>query len=117
MRWKKELVKEWTTRAGLAARVYRITDHRGPKRYWRSWYTGYVRVPREHDLFEVGYIEALLSLRAGEGGQRDLSWSGRFTDDNGWWFGFDTATYEEDPGLDHVVGECEALAEDLARLA
>lgn len=58
-----ELVRDWVTKAGLPARVYRLSDKGGPKKYWREWLCGYVRVPPGHPLHGVDYNEPTLAIQ------------------------------------------------------
>ena len=102
--------KEWTTEAGLEARVLFVDD---------SHNCGYVKIPENSKLYNVGYCDApSFDVHGG------ITFSGKFTDTDGYWYGFDAAhlgdktKYSDYPdgifrNTNYMVNECEKLAKQI----
>jgi hypothetical protein len=102
------LDRQWQTDAGPTALLFRVASA-GFFSYW----LGYVEVPSDSSLYEKEYTEA--GIRAGV----NLTYSGRLSDKpeynphNGWFLGFDTASFRKLETRAFCVYQCEEIARQI----
>jgi hypothetical protein len=102
------LDRQWQTDAGPAALLFRVVSAR-----FFSYWLGYVEVPSDSSLYEKEYTEAGIKVRG------NLTYSGRLSDmpeynpQNGWFLGFDTASFRKLETRAFCVYQCEELARQI----
>lgn len=107
--------KEWTTSAGLEARIHKFTPTNPyPDYYTREYYCGYVKTTKSMSFFHQQPFEEPFPHFEVHGGVTFFGvFDKRDTDDGIKWIGFDCNHYwdELDPKcIWYVERECESLA-------
>lgn len=112
------VVKEWTTKAGLPARIQKCEWNARVKAYAPSLHdfcTGYVRLP---DGFKVLYSELEQKLEV-HGGMTFCGELAEETGESGTWAGFDMAHIGDETipnPEEYAEKECEQLANQIKSL-
>ncbi len=103
------LVKKFTTRAGLEARIQQMVWNRElmPDLSLHDHYTGYVRVPEGDTKV---YYDSELEVHGG------ITYENEINGEEGRWVGFDMAHLGDEHiprPLEYAENECEKLAEKI----